>query len=42
VVQRVWQEASDQLCTYFSGITLKELHDDYIKRTAEQPIMFNI
>jgi Rrf2 family protein len=42
VVQRVWQGASDELRTYFSKITLKELHDDYIKRTADLPIMFNI
>lgn len=42
VVQRVWQGASDNLREYFSKITLKELHDDYIKRTANQPIMFNI
>ncbi len=42
VVQRVWQGASDVLQDYFSKITLKELHDDYIKRTADQPIMFSI
>ena len=42
VVQRVWQGASDVLQEYFSKITLKELHDDYIRRTADQPIMFNI
>jgi len=42
VVQRVWQGASDVLRDYFSQITLKELHDDYIKRTADQPIMFSI
>ena len=42
VVQRVWQGASDGLREYFSKITLKELHDDYIKRTADQPIMFTI
>jgi Rrf2 family protein len=42
VVQRVWQGASDVLREYFSKITLKELHDDYIKRTADQPIMFSI
>jgi Rrf2 family protein len=42
VVQRVWQGASDELRIYFSKITLKELHDDYIKRTADLPIMFNI
>ncbi|MCK5675717.1 MAG: Rrf2 family transcriptional regulator [Verrucomicrobia bacterium] len=42
VVQRVWQGASDELKKYFSQITIKELHDDYIKRTADQPIMFNI
>lgn len=42
VVQRVWQGASDVLKDYFSKITLKELHDDYIKRTADQPIMFSI
>jgi len=42
VVQRVWQGASDVLQEYFSKITLKELHDDYIKRTADQPIMFSI
>ena len=42
VVQRVWQGASDVLRNYFSKITLQELHDDYMKRTADQPIMFNI
>jgi Rrf2 family protein len=42
VVQRVWQGASDVLQEYFSKITLKELHDDYIKHTADQPIMFSI
>ena len=42
VVQRVWQGASDELRSYFSKITLRELHDDYLKRTANQPIMFNI
>ncbi|MEI6891266.1 MAG: Rrf2 family transcriptional regulator [Pontiella sp.] len=42
VVQRVWQGASDELREYFSKITLQELHDDYVKRTADQPIMFNI
>ncbi len=42
VVQRVWQGASNELRDYFSKITLKELHDDYVKRTANQPIMFNI
>lgn len=42
VVQRVWQGASNELREYFSKITLKELHDDYDKRVAEQPIMFNI
>ena len=42
VVRRVWQGASDVLLEYFSKITLKELHDDYVKRTTEQPIMFNI
>ena len=42
VVQRVWQGASNELKKYFSKITLKELHDDYVKRTSEQPIMFNI
>ena len=42
VVQHVWQGASDVLRDYFSKITLKELHDDYVKRTAEQPFMFNI
>ena len=42
VVQRVWQGASDELRVYFSKITLQELHDDYVKRTADQPIMFNI
>jgi len=42
VVRRVWQGASDVLLKYFSKITLKELHDDYVKRTTEQPIMFNI
>ena len=42
VVQRVWQGASDVLRDYFSQITLKELHDDYLKRVVSQPIMFNI
>jgi Rrf2 family protein len=42
VVQRVWQGASDELRNYFSQITLKELHDDYERRTAGLPIMFNI
>ena len=42
VIQRVWQGASDELREYFSKITLQELHDDYEKRTADQPIMFNI
>lgn len=42
VVQRVWQGASDVLRDYFSKITLQELHDDYKKRTSNQPIMFNI
>ncbi len=42
VVQSVWQGASDVLREYFSKITLQELHDNYIKRAAEQPIMFNI
>lgn len=42
VVQRVWQGASDELREYFSKITLKELHDDYAKRAAEQPLMFTI
>ncbi len=42
VVQRVWQGASDVLREYFSRITLRELHDDYLKRVAQEPIMFNI
>lgn len=42
VVQRVWQGASDVLQTYFSKITLKELHDDYERRTADQPLNFSI
>jgi Rrf2 family protein len=42
VVQRVWQGASDKLRDYFSEITLQELHDDYLKRASDQPIMFNI
>jgi len=42
VVQRVWQGASNKLKDYFSEITLRELHDDYNRRTANQPIMFNI
>ena len=42
VVQRVWQGASDVLREYFSKITLRELHDDYVRRVAEEPIMFNI
>ena len=42
VVQRVWQGASDVLRGYFSKITLRELHDDYVRRVAEEPIMFNI
>lgn len=42
VVQRVWQGASDVLRDYFSQITLQQLHDDYINRNEEQPIMFNI
>lgn len=42
VVQSVWQGASDELRKYFSKITLKSLHDDYVKRTSEQPNMFNI
>lgn len=42
VVQRVWQGASDVLRDYFSEITIQELHDDYLKKTANQPIMFNI
>lgn len=42
VVQRVWQGASDKLRDYFSEITLKELHDDYIKYTTDHPIMFEI
>ena len=42
VVQRVWQGASNQLREYFSKITLQELREDYEKRTANQPIMFNI
>lgn len=42
VVQRVWQGASDVLREYFSGITLQELHDDYVKRTTGHPVMFNI
>lgn len=42
VVQRVWQGASDVLRDYFSKITLQELHDDYVKKTSNQPIMFSI
>ena len=42
VVQRVWQGASDELREYFTKVTLKELHDDYVKRTADQPNMFSI
>lgn len=42
VVQRVWQGASNVLRDYFSDITLKELHEDYSKRVADEPIMFNI
>ena len=42
VVQRVWQGASNKLKDYFAQITLRELHDDYNRRTANQPIMFNI
>jgi len=42
VVQRVWQGASDVLREYFSKITLRELHDDYVRRVASEPIMFNI
>ena len=42
VVQRVWQGASDVLREYFSKITLRELHDDYVRRVAQEPIMFNI
>ncbi len=42
VVQRVWQGASDVLREYFAEITLRELHDDYDKRVAKAPIMFNI
>ncbi len=42
VVQRVWQGASNVLRDYFSQITLKELHDDYVRRTSEQPINFSI
>ena len=42
VVQRVWQGASDVLQEYFSKVTLKDLHEDYTKRTTEQPIMFVI
>lgn len=42
VVQRVWQGASNVLRDYFGKITLKELHEDYVKRTDDQPIMFNI
>ncbi len=42
VVQPVWQGATEKLQEYFAKITLKELHDDYIKRTQNQPIMFNI
>ncbi len=42
VVQGIWQGASDVLKEYFEKITLQELHDDYLKRTSEQPIMFNI
>ena len=42
VVQSVWQGATDELRNYFSKITLRELHDKYVKKAAEQPIMFNI
>ena len=42
VVRHIWQGASDELRNYFSKITLKELHDDYIKQAQDQPIMFNI
>jgi Rrf2 family protein len=42
VVQEIWQGASDVLQEYFSKVTLKNLHDDYVKRTTEQPIMFVI
>lgn len=42
VVQRVWQGASDVLREYFSKITLRELHEDYVRRVAKEPIMFNI
>ena len=42
VVQRVWQGASDVLREYFTKITLRELHDDYVRRVAQEPIMFNI
>lgn len=42
VVQRVWQGASNVLRDYFSEITLKELHEDYVRHTDDQPIMFNI
>ncbi|MDH3981410.1 MAG: Rrf2 family transcriptional regulator [Kiritimatiellaceae bacterium] len=42
VVQRVWQGASDVLRDYFAQITLKELHDDYVRRTSEQSINFSI
>ncbi|WP_372847022.1 Rrf2 family transcriptional regulator [Pontiella sp.] len=42
VVQRVWQGASDQLRVYFSKITLQQLHDDYVKRTSNQPLNFSI
>jgi Rrf2 family protein len=42
VVQRVWQGASDKLRDYFSEITLQELHDDYLKKASDQPLMFNI
>jgi len=42
VVQRVWQGASNVLREYFCEITLQELHDDYVKRVTDEPIMFNI
>ena len=42
VVQRVWQGASDVLRSYFEKITLQEMHVDYLKRSADQQILFNI
>jgi len=42
VVQEVWQGANDILLEYFSKITLKELYENYMKRTTEHPITFVI